>query len=78
MVLGVAAIFRAAITSSTRQSPHLPRIIERHDAIIDEIQPRWWASCDHQSLGEAATLARVSMAKVCWSACPADPLMLPT
>src|SRR5882757_10913214 len=36
MVLGVAAIFRAAISQHPAE-PHLPRIIERHDAIVDEI-----------------------------------------
>ena len=36
VVLGVAAIFRAAISQHAAQ-PHPPRIIERHDAIVDEI-----------------------------------------
>src|ERR1700691_5355232 len=36
VVLGVAAIFRAAISQHAAE-PHLPRIIERHDAIVDEI-----------------------------------------
>ena len=36
VVLGVAAIFRAAISQHAAE-PHLPRIIERHDAIVNEI-----------------------------------------
>src|ERR1700735_1876646 len=36
VVLGVAAIFRAAIRQHAAE-PHLPRIIERHDAIVEEI-----------------------------------------
>jgi hypothetical protein len=36
VALGVAAIFRAAISQHAAE-PHPPRIIERHDAIVDEI-----------------------------------------
>ena len=36
VVLGVAAIFRAAIGQHAAE-PYLPRIIERHDAIVEEI-----------------------------------------
>jgi hypothetical protein len=36
MVLGVAAIFRATIGQDATE-PYLPRIIERQDAIVEEI-----------------------------------------
>ena len=36
MVLGVAAIFRAAIGQDAAEL-HLPCVIERHDAIVEEI-----------------------------------------
>src|SRR6201982_44431 len=36
VVLGVAAIFRAAIGQHAAE-PYIPRIIERHDAIVEEV-----------------------------------------
>ena len=55
VVLGVAAIFRAAISQHAAE-PHLPRIIERHDAIVDEIG-RGDGRLAIIELGEEATLA---------------------
>ena len=37
VVLGAAAIFLRRDQSARGAEPHLPRIVERHDAIVDEI-----------------------------------------